>query len=162
MRSALLFVFMLSCLTLFAQGRKLPPLSFKANSTAFADANRSYTNTGGYTQADTLTDEVILNSLAKIMELNPELVVKLTGHTNYDEATALGQQRAEVVMNELVERGISRERLETSNAGFSMPLLGKEIIEELPTKLEQLVANQRNRRVVVSVARTREDEDPDN
>ena len=98
---------------------------------------------------------------ASVRVANPELVVRLVGHTNYDEESALGQKRAELVKDKLTERGVAEERLETSNAAFTMPLLSKEIIEELPTQLERQVANQRNRRVEVSVARTTDDEGTD-
>ncbi|NQV53328.1 MAG: hypothetical protein HQ500_09100 [Flavobacteriales bacterium] len=154
MRFLVAFVFSFLVVPGFAQGRKLPPISFQEHSTGFADANRSYSNTGSYTQADTLSDEVILNSLAKIMELNPALVVQLTGHTALNEDPALGMQRAETVKQALVDRGVDAMRMQSENSAHNDPILSESVILSLPSKVERDVANQKNRRVEVSVVKT--------
>ncbi|MEQ9187252.1 MAG: hypothetical protein RLP15_05915 [Cryomorphaceae bacterium] len=138
---------------LFAQGRKLPPISFQEHSVLFADANRTYSNTGGFTQSDTLSDEVILNSLAKIMELNPGLTIELTGHTALNEVADLGMSRAMVVQNALIKRGVDGTRMHVENAAHQAPIFEEKVILSLPTKLEREVANQKNRRVEVSVVK---------
>ena len=120
----------------------------------FADANRKYTETGGFTQSDTLTDVVIINSLAKILEMNPELIIRLVGHTADNEDAMLGLERAQRVKIELIERGIAGDRMILENRGNEVPLIPAELIKGLPTELERDVALQRNRRVVVTVERT--------
>ena len=154
MRFLVAIIFSLLVMPGLAQGRKLPSISFQEHSTAFADANRSYSNTGSYTQSDTLTDEVILRSLAKIMELNPTLVILLTGHTALNEDQALGMQRAETVKQALVDRGVDALRIQTENSAHNHPILSESVILSLPSKVERDVANQKNRRVAVSVVKT--------
>ena len=144
--------------TAVSQGRKLPPITFKEHSLQFADANRTYTNTGSFTQADTLSYEVILNSLAMILEKNPLLIIELVGHAALNEKESLGLERAEIVRKKLVERGVDEDRMLTYNSGHDEPVLGQEVILSLPTALERDVANQRNRRVEVRVIGKKDDE----
>jgi hypothetical protein len=139
-------------MSVMAQGRKMPPFSFQEHSIEFADANRSYSQGAGFTQADTLGDEVILASLAKILELNPELQIQLVGHTALNERTELGMERAQFIRSKLVEKGIDENRLSLLNEEHNTPLLSDEIIMSLPSKIEKDAANERNRRVEVRVA----------
>jgi len=154
MRFLLVLTILCTSLAGSAQGRKMPPISFKANSVEYADANRTYTETGSYTQADTLTDEVIISTLVKIMEMNPGLVVQLSGHADVEEDPELGFERAMKVRDALIKKGIPLKRLEVVNFGMDVPILSVEVIRSLPTKVEQDLARQKNRRVEVSVLRT--------
>ncbi len=148
---ATLIFFAVFSVSVMAQGRKMPPFSFQEHSIEFADANRSYSQGSGFTQADTLGDEVILASLAKILELNPELQIQLVGHTALNERTALGMERAQFIRSKLVEKGIDENRLSLLNEEHNYPLLSDEIIMSLPSKIEKDAANERNRRVEVRV-----------
>jgi outer membrane protein OmpA-like peptidoglycan-associated protein len=139
------------------QGRKMPPFSFMEHSTVFADANRNYSNEGGFTQSDTLTDAIILSSLTKILATNPALVIQLTGHTAMNENAELGMQRAERIRTELVAAGIDAERLVVESRGHDEPILSQAVILSLPTEIEREIANQKNRRVTVSIIRKHEE-----
>lgn len=129
----------------------MPPFSFKEHSFQFADANRSYSQGAGFTQADTLSDEVILASLSKILELNPDLKIELIGHTALNEKPFLGLERAQYVQKRLIENGIDEGRLLVENEEHNSPLLSDEVIMSLPSKIEKDAANERNRRVQVRV-----------
>ena len=147
----LLILFTLLSFVSFAQGRKMPPFSFQEHSFQFADANRSYSQDGGFTQADTLSDEIILASLAKILELNPALQIELVGHTALNEKPELGLERATYVKIKLAEKGIDQLRISTVNEEHNIPLLADHVIMSLPSKIEKDAANERNRRVEVRV-----------
>ncbi len=138
-----------------AQGRKMPPFSFQEHSTTFANANRSYSQGSGFTDADTLSDAVILASLVKILELNPDLQIELVGHTAMNEDVRLGLERAAYVRTLLIEKNVDQARLSIVNEGHHLPLLSDEVIMALPSKIEKDAANERNRRVEVRVVETK-------
>jgi hypothetical protein len=146
-----LIFFLIISSAAIAQGRRMPPFSFQEHSIVFADANRSYSQGARFTQADTLNDEVILASLAKILELNPELRIELVGHTALNENPVLGLDRAHYIKKRLVGNGIDENRLLVANEAHNAPLLSDEIIMSLPSKIEKDAANERNRRVEVRV-----------
>lgn len=153
-------VYTLALLSIFsswsmAQGRKMPPFSFQEHSTTFANANRSYSQGSGFTTADTLSDAMILASLAKILELNPALHIELVGHTAMNEDVRLGLERAAYVRTLLIEKNVGQTRLFIVNEGHNLPLLSDEIIMALPSKIEKDAANERNRRVEVRVVETK-------
>ncbi|MBU1700811.1 MAG: PorV/PorQ family protein [Candidatus Eisenbacteria bacterium] len=68
----------------------------------------------------------VLNDVIRIMNENPEIRVKITGHTDNigsDEYnTALSLRRAEAVKAYLVERGIDAGRFVTEGKGESVPV----------------------------------------
>lgn len=146
-----LILMSLSC---FAQGRKLPDITFKAHSTEFANANRTYNEDDQYT--DTLHDERIMETLLGILLENPELVIELRGHTAWNEDPALGLQRAELVTAYLQANGIDPGRLNPKNFAHVAPLISDEVIAALPSREEQEAANQKNRRVEINVVRLQE------
>lgn len=153
-------VYILAFLSIFsswgiAQGRKMPPFSFQEHSTTFANANRSYSQGSGFTTADTLSDTMILASLAKILELNPALHIELVGHTAMNEDVRLGLERAAYVRTLLIEKKVGQTRLSIVNEGHHLPWLSDEIIMALPSKIEKDAANERNRRVEVRVVETK-------
>jgi outer membrane protein OmpA-like peptidoglycan-associated protein len=151
MKGLLIVLSMLFSFGLQAQGRKLPPFSFQEHSTAFANANRTYSQGESFTESDTLTDEVILATLAKILRDHEALIIELQGHTALNENPDLGLQRALLIQTLLIERGIDKARIQVANLANDQPLLSQEIILSLPTQTERAIANQKNRRVEVNV-----------
>ena len=139
--------------TSMAQGTAMPPFTFSHQSIEFADGNRSYTETGGFTKTDTLSDQLLLNTLIGILKANPELVILLQGHTAANEPNDLGEQRAHRIKEALMEEGIAANRLEVENRANQEPKIPQEVVDRLPTELEQEIAQQRNRRVEVKVVR---------
>lgn len=105
----------------------------------------------GFTETDTLTDETILASLAKILDSNPDLQIELVGHTTFGEAPELGLQRAETVKNKLVERQLAAARIRTLNKADTEPVISGEVLMTLENQLERDEAERRNRRVEVRV-----------
>jgi len=145
------FVFCFSFLVIQGQGKKLPPLSFQANSLTFANTNVVYQHDGGYTQSDTLSDEMILHALAGILSENGQLSIELVGHTAINEPSSLGEERALLIKKRLIEKGIDPGRLSTSNKGNEEPIIDQVVLLGLPTKEEKEAANAKNRRVEVKV-----------
>lgn len=152
---ALLLSCFLAVSTTFAQGRKLPEISFLEHSTEYANANRSYNNRDEFT--DTLKDEAILVQLAAILNKNIDLVIEISGHTAINEKSELGFERAMKVKQFLVENGIDSNRLQVVNVAHEKPIINDEILFSLPTKEEKEAANQKNRRVEIKVVGKREE-----
>lgn len=145
------------CSSVYAQGRKLPNISFQENSTEFADANRTYNDNDQYT--DTLHDERIVKALAGILEKNPELLIELGGHVDMNEDTSLGQGRAQLVYDMLMMEGVDESRMTVINYARNTPIIADEVVTSLPSAIERNAANQRNRRVEVKVVGKRQPEE---
>ena len=68
----------------------------------------------------------VLHDLAKLMDKNPALKVKIVGHTSAEGDPAANQKlseaRAQSAVDFLVARGIAAERLEAEGKGSSEPL----------------------------------------
>ena len=68
----------------------------------------------------------VLHDLAKLMDKNPTLKVKIVGHTSAEGDPAANQKlseaRAQSAVDFLVARGIATERLEAEGKGSSEPL----------------------------------------
>ena len=68
----------------------------------------------------------VLHDLAKLMDKNPTLKVKIVGHTSAEGDPAANQKlseaRAQSAVDFLVARGIAAERLEAEGKGSSEPL----------------------------------------
>lgn len=68
----------------------------------------------------------VLNDLVKYMKDNPDLKIKLEGHTseegdeNFNQK--LSEARAKVVLNSLVSQGISADRLQAEGKGSKEPI----------------------------------------
>jgi peptidoglycan-associated lipoprotein len=107
-----------------------------------------------------------LDSVVKLLNNNPNLVVELSAHTDMvgtdENNMELSKKRADAVAAYLISRGISENRLETKGFGESQPIvvedqhedydwlekgdvLKPEFVEEL-TEEQQEIANQMNRR----------------
>lgn len=75
-----------------------------------------------------LTDETkfVLHDLAKLMEENPELKLKIEGHTSEEGDDAfnqrLSEERAQVAVDFLISQGISADRLQAEGKGSSEPI----------------------------------------
>lgn len=156
MRQALLLLAVLFSLTIAAQGKRLPNLTFKHGTVAFANANRQYNSEQQFT--DTIYDERTLQGLIQIMEKNEKLVIEIAGHTSFNEDTLLGMSRAGVVRNHLIKNGIDASRMIIVNHGVSKAIISNEIIASLPTAIEMDAAHQKNRRVEISVIGLKEEE----
>lgn len=103
-----------------------------------------------------------LNYLYNIMIENPTIVVELMAHTDCRGSDrnnlALSQRRAQSCVDYLIEKGIPKERLKAKGYGETTPLVYKanpeapevkltcDYINALPTKDEQELLHQRNRR----------------
>lgn len=75
-----------------------------------------------------LSDEAkfVLHDLAKLMEANPDLKLKIEGHTSVegdeDFNQKLSEARAQVAVDFLVSQGISADRLQAEGKGSSEPI----------------------------------------
>ena len=89
--------------------------------------------------------EEALNDLYMYLARNPQVRIKIIGHTDSvgkDEANQkLSEGRANAVMNDLIERGIAPERLEAEGRGESQPIDTNDTDE----------GRQNNRRVEIEI-----------
>src|SRR5690606_21166040 len=67
-----------------------------------------------------------IDRLAKFLKQHPERTVRIEGHTDStgsaEHNLELSRQRAEAVRDELVARGISRDRIQTIGRGETTPI----------------------------------------
>lgn len=86
-----------------------------------------------------------LNKLLEMMEKNPELKIRVDGHTdnqgNPELNMELSKKRAQAVRNYLIEQGINGERIETKGWGETKPL----------TDNSNEIERQKNRRVEIVI-----------
>jgi outer membrane protein OmpA-like peptidoglycan-associated protein len=91
-----------------------------------------------------------LDRLVKLLNDNPTLKIELSAHTDSRGSDAynqkLSQERAQSVVNYLIEHGISKDRLVAKGMGETQPIYDDAYISKLPTKEEQEWAHQQNRR----------------
>lgn len=70
----------------------------------------------------------IINEVVGLMKEHPDLKFSVEGHTDSDGDEALNmelsQKRAETVMNEMVQLGIAKDRLQAKGWGESKPITG--------------------------------------
>lgn len=114
-----------------------------------------------------------LNKLVEILNDNPNIVIELAAHTDMvgdDKSNLdLSQRRAKSVVDYLIEKGVSPERLQPKGYGESKPktidkryasrfpflkegdILNEEFISRLMSEDDQQVANQINRRTEFQV-----------
>ncbi len=89
--------------------------------------------------------EPALQRLLHILEIHPELEIRIEGHTdnvgNPEDLQKLSEQRAQAVKNYLAKQGISKNRIKTIGFGGRFPL-NDNSTEEL---------RKQNRRVVVRI-----------
>lgn len=137
----------------FTQGRKMPPITFESKSLVFANGNRVYEQDNDGTRTDTLSDEALIATLAKILTQNPQLQIELSGHTSIEEPAALGLERAELVKRKLIDLGISTPRILVVNRESKDPVIDQPSILALPTAFEKQAAMAKNRRVEITVVR---------
>lgn len=69
---------------------------------------------------------VILDAVADLLQKNPEIKIRIEGHTDSmgrdDLNMKLSQARAESVMKYLIKKGVTAERLEAKGYGETMPI----------------------------------------
>lgn len=74
-----------------------------------------------------------INQIVKLLNENPDLKLEISGHTDSDGSDetnlTLSQQRAEAVVNKLVELGIDRSRLTAVGYGESKPIIDNSTFE---------------------------------
>ena len=91
------------------------------------------------------TSEEALNDLYMYLSRNPQVRIKIIGHTDNVGKDAANQKlsegRANAVMNDLIERGIAPERLEAEGRGESQPIDTNDTDE----------GRQNNRRVEIEI-----------
>lgn len=116
-----------------------------------------------------------LDKLVQLLNDNPHVAIELGAHCDYRGTTEynrqLSQRRAEAVVNYLIEKGISAQRLAAKGYGKAMPKTanrkltekytwlkqGDELTEafiEKQTKENQEICNQLNRRTEFRVTKT--------
>ncbi|GAB5539669.1 MAG: hypothetical protein Salg2KO_17720 [Salibacteraceae bacterium] len=131
--------------------RKMPNFTFMHNSCEYANANRSLDDDGQY--ADTLHDVRVVRGLVKILKDNPNLAIRLVGHAAANENVEVAKERADRVKTDLIDSGIAQSRIQVESEGSSKPIISNQTILSLNSAVEKEAANQRNRRVEVSVVR---------
>ena len=89
--------------------------------------------------------EEALNDLFMYLDRNPEVRIKIIGHTDSVGKDAANQKlsdgRANAVMNDLIERGIAADRLEAEGRGETQPIDTNDTDE----------GRQNNRRVEIEI-----------
>ncbi len=116
-----------------------------------------------------------LNTLIDILHANPNITIELASHTDMvgDSLSniILSQRRAQSVIDYLIEKGISKERLTAKGYGKNVPqtitphlaqscpfkegtVLTETFINSLPTQEQKDLANQLNRRTEFKVTST--------
>ncbi len=147
-----LVLWSLVCFTFLGVAQqKLPALSFQDKSIQFANSNQVYRQGNDGTESDSLNDQLIVQTLAKILLDHPQLQVELAGHTAMNEQESLGLERAQLVQKILIDRGVVAERLTVVNYGNSQPMIASDVIFSFITAEEKHAANAKNRRVEVRV-----------
>lgn len=116
-----------------------------------------------------------LNKLIDILHANPNITIELASHTDMvgDSLSniILSQRRAQSVIDYLIEKGISKDRLSAKGYGKNVPkiisprlaattnisegtILSENYINNLPTQEQKDIANQLNRRTEFKVTST--------
>ena len=76
----------------------------------------------------------VLRAIAGILEKDPEVRVRIEGHTDAsgtaEDNQALSERRAETVKAALVRRGVAAARIETTGFGSSRPLVPERTAED--------------------------------
>jgi len=76
----------------------------------------------------------VLRAIGGILEKDPEVRVRIEGHTDasgtVEENQALSERRAETVKAALVRRGVAAARIETTGFGSSRPLVPERTAED--------------------------------
>ncbi len=115
-----------------------------------------------YDKSDLLVIDGKINSydsldfLYQLMIDNPTIIIEIQNHSDcrgkaiYSSSSGNTQRRAQACVDYLVSKGIPQERLVAKGYGNQVPRgpgLDCESIKKLPTKEEQELAHQKNRRV---------------
>lgn len=91
-----------------------------------------------------------LDRLTKLMQDNPSLRIQISGHTDSRGSAALNKElsanRAKEVVDYLVDKGISKSRLESAGYGKDQPIVTDAQIAVLKSTKAKEDAHQENRR----------------
>ncbi len=94
--------------------------------------------------------EIELNRLVKFLVDNPKIKIELSGHTDSRGSAAynkkLSLNRAKSVVDYLIKKGISKDRLEYVGYGSEKPMVTDAEIAKMTRKSDVEAAHQRNRR----------------
>lgn len=92
----------------------------------------------------------ILDDLAAFLELNDNLSVEISSHTDSRGSDSynmsLSQRRAKSCVDYLISKGIAADRLVATGYGETKPLITDEEISKMATDEEKEAAHQKNRR----------------
>ena len=125
-KNSYIFIDNVSTIALTRPKRELPPKGkLKTLSSAHFGQNKHNLNKESYQE---------LNELVKTLKVRKNVKIEILGHTDIsgdeEHNITLSKQRAKSVVNYLVKKGISRERLTFKGLGSSEPLNPKETKEK--------------------------------
>jgi outer membrane protein OmpA-like peptidoglycan-associated protein len=91
-----------------------------------------------------------LDRLVYFLKSNPNLKIEIGGHTdsrgNSKENLTLSEDRAQSVVQYLIENGIDAKRLMAKGYGSNKPKFSDQDIANMPTEAKKEAAHQANRR----------------
>ncbi|HTL83515.1 MAG TPA: OmpA family protein [Bacteroidia bacterium] len=94
--------------------------------------------------------KAVLDDLVAFLELNDNISVEISAHTDSRGSDSynmsLSQRRAQSVVDYLISKGISKDRLQAQGYGETKPLIPDKEILAMPNKADQEAAYQKNRR----------------
>ena len=94
-----------------------------------------------------------LNKLVSFMKENPEYNFEIGGHTDSrgNNNQQLSEDRAKAVMDFLISKGISADRLTSKGYGSTKPINTDQAIAAMTSNSEKEAAHQQNRRVEYTI-----------
>ncbi|HHZ65820.1 MAG TPA: OmpA family protein, partial [Flavobacteriales bacterium] len=102
--------------------------------------------------------KVSLDKLVKTLVDNPNIVIKIMSHTDsradHRHNDQLSQNRAQSVVDYLIDEGIEMQRLEAKGYGKHRLLITDAKITKMKTEDEKEASHQKNRRTEFEVLRT--------
>ena len=123
------------------------------NSIDFPEVQYAYDESELLVESGRINSKDSLDFLYQTLIDNPTIIIELQAHTDcrgkaaYNQA--LSQRRAQACVDYLISKGIPAERMQAKGYGMEIPrATGLECasINKMPTKAEQEVAHQKNRR----------------
>jgi outer membrane protein OmpA-like peptidoglycan-associated protein len=96
----------------------------------------------------------VIDSLYRFLEAHPALAVEIGTHaseSNPASSSNLTHNRAKVVVNALITKGIARSRLSAISYGDRNPLVSEQAIRKAKTREEKAALRSKNRRTEVKL-----------
>lgn len=96
-----------------------------------------------------------LSYLISLLRDFPLMTIQINGYADDQEANPadLSARRAEFIIQELVKKGISENRMTSKGFGSSQPIISKDIIRKARTKNEKVLLRQKNGRVTFQITK---------